>query len=85
MLETDDVRAAVDQIRALVEGDGARLRLLGVDRASGTVRLGIDVTGVSCDECLMPADLLTEIIDEHFLRALSGYRRIELTDPRVGL
>lgn len=84
MLEADEVRAVVDLIRPLIEGDGARLDLLGIDGPEGVVRLGVDVTDVECEECLMPADTLTEIIDEHLRRTLPGFRRLELTDPRVG-
>jgi Fe-S cluster biogenesis protein NfuA len=75
-----EVRFAVDQLRPLVQGDGADLELLGVHE--GVVRLRLLLRDVGCAECILPAAMLQPMLMESLGRTVAGVTGVSLDDPR---
>jgi len=78
-----DVDGALDEVRPLVEADGADLVLTGVDTEHGAVALRLDLARVSCLECVLPPDLLHDMIADAFTRRVPGLAAVTVEDPRT--
>jgi Fe-S cluster biogenesis protein NfuA len=57
-----EIEAALDAIRPGLDGDGFELRLESVE-PDGTVRIGLHARDGACLDCLVPDDILLQIID----------------------
>jgi hypothetical protein len=74
---------AVERLAQMLRGDGADLRLLGVDDVSGTVELALDLRDASCADCVLPPQRLHDVLAAGLARAGFGAHRLVLHDPRV--
>jgi Fe-S cluster biogenesis protein NfuA len=77
-----DVDTALEEVRPLVQADGADLVLRDVDDAEGQVVLALDLANVSCLECVLPPDLLHTMISDAFTRRVPGLSGVVVEDPR---
>jgi Fe-S cluster biogenesis protein NfuA len=77
-----DVDNALEEVRPLVQADGADLVLQGVDDAQGQVVLKLDLANVSCLECVLPPELLHSMISDAFTRRVPGLAGVVVEDPR---
>jgi Fe-S cluster biogenesis protein NfuA len=77
-----DVDSALDEVRPLVQADGADLVLRDVDDAEGQVVLTLDLANVSCLECVLPPELLHSMISDAFTRRVPGLAGVVVEDPR---
>jgi hypothetical protein len=75
-------RAVLDELYGIVAADGARLAL----RSAGgsVVELALDLSGSTCPECVLPKDLLVEMLAERLSAADPDITEVRLEDPREG-
>ena len=81
-MNVNEVGAAIDEMSALLRLDGADLRMLGVDPKTARVEVELDMSGVECEECVMPADLLEQMIRDAVAKRVRGEFELVLHDPR---
>ena len=83
MIARSDVDEALDEVRPLVQADGADLVLGAVDADEGQVVVRLDLEQVSCLECVLPPDLLQSMISDAMLRRVPGLSGVVVEDPRT--
>jgi hypothetical protein len=82
LLNEQLVESTVAELSAMFEGDGAALRLVGIDQERGTVRLTLTLDDVSCADCVLPPDRLRDVVSGAVRRAEPGVVSVVLDDPR---
>jgi Fe-S cluster biogenesis protein NfuA len=82
VIEQDAVEDALVEARTLVQADGGDMEVVGLDAATGTVRLRLVLDGVECHECVMPRPFLEDIVGGLLGRAVPAVTRVEIDDPR---
>jgi len=81
-VDVETVTAALDDITAALRADGADLLVKEADPRTARVRLELDLTNVTCLECVLPPDMLETMI-EHALRpAVGGEFELIVDDTR---
>lgn len=70
------IEVVVAELNEIVRPDGAELRVR--ESSPGAVVLDLDLTASTCPECVVPRDLLLDILRSH----LPEVERLELHDPR---
>ena len=74
--------AAIAEISLLVQADGGGVAVDEEVEVPGQVRLRLDLEGVSCPECLLPPDLLGDMVETIVRRHLPQVGVVEFVDPR---
>ncbi len=82
MIARTAVDDALAEVRPLVQADGADLVLDGLDEEAGRIALRLDLEGVSCLECVLPSELLHDMVSDAMSRRVPGLVEVTLTDPR---
>jgi N-dimethylarginine dimethylaminohydrolase len=72
--------AGVDELRALLRADGADLHI--VDTGPARVHLTLDLTNVECAECVLPPELLDQMVREGLRRRVGPGLDVVFDDPR---
>ena len=75
-------QATLDELAAIVEPDGARLVVR--DASPSTVTIELDLSASDCPECVLPKDLLVDILGSRLRESDPDLREVELIDPREG-
>jgi Fe-S cluster biogenesis protein NfuA len=83
VLDTRAVAETVDEMAALLRSDGADLVLVSADPATDRIEISLELEGAECAECVLPADLLRQMINEALARRVLGEFELVLRDPRV--
>jgi hypothetical protein len=73
-------QATLDELAAIVEADGARLVVR--DASASEVTIELDVSKSECPECVLPRELLVDILSSRLQEADPDLRTVELIDPR---
>lgn len=81
MSETE-MADAVFEAGVLLRADGADLHLVAFDPANNRVRVAIDISGSNCPECIIPPDLLAEMLADVINRNYSSVVEVDVDDPR---
>lgn len=76
------ITAAVEETRALLQSDGADLRIVEVDPGAARLRLAVDFTNVECEACVVPPEILRSVITASLERSYPGELEILIDDPR---
>jgi Fe-S cluster biogenesis protein NfuA len=79
------VDEVVDEMGALLRSDGADLTLVDADPKTARIELQLELDGAECAECVLPADLLEQMISEALSRRVPGEFELVLHDPRRGV
>jgi|HubBroStandDraft_6_1064221.scaffolds.fasta_scaffold2169471_2 Fe-S cluster biogenesis protein NfuA len=82
MIDQATLTPALDEVRALVQADGGDFTLVSLDQAAGQVDLLLVVEGASCEECVMPRDLLEQIALDMLHRQVPAVTAVTIDDPR---
>jgi Fe-S cluster biogenesis protein NfuA len=72
----------VAALRPLVEGDGARLEFVAMDRAEGSVSLRLVLDDVDCLDCVMPREFLEQMSLNVVRSTAPHVERVIIDDPR---
>lgn len=83
-MNVDDVEAAVEEMSALLRLDGAELKMLEANPKTDRIEVALDMTGVECEDCVMPTEMLEQMISDAVARRVRGEFELVLRDPRVG-
>jgi Fe-S cluster biogenesis protein NfuA len=78
------VDEAVDEMGALLRSDGADLKLVDADPKTARIEVQLELAGAECAECVLPTDLLEQMISEALSRRVPGEFELVLHDPRRG-
>jgi hypothetical protein len=70
----------LDELAAIVEPDGARL--LVRDASPSSVTIELDLSSSECPECVLPKELLVDILSSRLQESDPDVRTVELIDPR---
>ena len=79
-LTTTTVEDHLDAVRPLVAADGAELELVGVD--GGAVMLRLVMADAHCRECVMPGQLLSQLLLAALQERLPAITAVTVIDPR---
>ena len=82
-MDAHAVAEVVDEMGALLRSDGADLRLIGADPKTDRIEVALELGGVECEECVLPAELLRQMVSDALSRRLPGEFELVLHDPRV--
>ncbi|WP_018636387.1 hypothetical protein [Parafrankia elaeagni] len=82
MLDEAEVVRYFDDLRALVQGDGADFTLVAVDPATRAVRVRLEIEDASCQECVLPRDFLEQVALDAFRRLVPAVQQVSIDDPR---
>jgi len=81
-VNVDAVAETVDEMAALLRSDGADLRLVSADPKTDRIEISLELEGAECEECVLPADLLRQMINDALARRVTGEFELVLHDPR---
>ena len=79
-LTMTSVEEQLDAVRPLVSADGAELELVGVD--GGAVTLRLIMRDAHCRECVMPGQLLSQLLLASLREQLPAITAVRVIDPR---
>jgi len=79
----DDVEAAVQELGRMLRADGADLLLVEANPKTARVHLQLVLDDVSCEECVLPPEMLRETINDSLQRRIRGEFELVLDDPRA--
>jgi len=74
-------RAAIAELQEFVSADGANLIVRTATERS--LELDLDLAGVECIDCVLPADILAEIVNDRLHERLGPDVQIQLYDSRA--
>ena len=74
------VDTVIDELNEIVRPDGAVLRVR--ETTPTALRLELDLSGSECPECVVPKELMLEILVSRVALVDPDVRTIELHDPR---
>lgn len=83
MIDEPAIRAALTELQVLVEGDGASMALERLDQERGEVSVRLDLSEVGCLDCVLPAELLADIIGNRISSADPAVKQVAVLDPRT--
>ncbi len=81
-MDHDAVTAAVDEVARILRADGADLTLLDANPKTARIRLALVLDAASCEECVLPPDMLYETVEQSLQRRVRGEFELVLDDPR---
>jgi Fe-S cluster biogenesis protein NfuA len=81
-VDQEAVAEAVDEVARILRADGADLMLLDANPKTARIRLALVLDSVSCEECVLPPDMLYETVEQALQRRVSGEFELVLDDPR---
>lgn len=82
--EAAAIQSAVDEMRALMQADGADLVVKEIDVAAARVHLAVDLANVECLDCVVPPDMLRRVIGDAIAKKHPGELELLIDDPREG-
>jgi Fe-S cluster biogenesis protein NfuA len=81
MIDEATLTPALDEVRALVQADGGDMTLVATSD-TGKVDLLLVVEGASCEECVMPREILEQIALDMLHRKVPAVTSVTIDDPR---
>jgi Fe-S cluster biogenesis protein NfuA len=81
-LDPAAVAEAVEEIGRIIRADGGDLVLVASDPATLRISLTLDLSGVSCEDCVLPPDQLHDSIAAAIGRRVPGEFELVVADPR---
>ncbi len=82
-MNTDGVAEAVEEMGAILRLDGADLVLVAADAATDRIEVALELGGVDCEDCVMPPELLEQMIADAVRKRVRGEFELVVRDPRV--
>lgn len=78
----DAIQAAVDEMRRLMQADGADLIVKELNVPAARLHLAVDLANVECLDCVVPPDMLRRVISDAVTAKYPGELEILIDDPR---
>jgi Fe-S cluster biogenesis protein NfuA len=83
-MKVADVEAAVEEMAVLLRLDGADLDMITADPKTARVEVALVMSGVECEDCVMPTEMLEQMISDAVARRVREEFELVLRDPRRG-
>ena len=83
-MDHDTVTAALDEVAVLLRSDGADLVLVEANPKTARIEVILELRDAHCAECIVPPDLLFEMVGAALGRQLREEFELVLRDPRSG-
>ena len=77
------VSAAVEEVARILRADGGDLELVEANAKTARIHLTLILESVSCEECVLPPEMLYETIEQSLQRRVAGEFELVLDDPRT--
>ena len=77
------VADALAELAPMLQADGADLTLVSADPATSRIEMQLHVEDATCAECVLPSDLLVQVINDALARRIPTEFELVLRDPRV--
>lgn len=82
MMDGDAVGAAVEELGAVLRLDGADLHLVDANPKTARIEVRLELEDANCEDCIMPPDLLEQMIGDAISRRVRGEFELIVRDPR---
>ena len=82
MMDPELVASAVDEVAGFLRADGGDLVLVDADARTARIRLAVVLDGVSCDDCILPPEMLHDTIEHALSSRVIGEFELVIDDPR---
>jgi Fe-S cluster biogenesis protein NfuA len=82
-MDEQAVAETIEEMGALLRSDGADLRLIAADSRTDRIEVALELEGAECAECVLPADLLRQMVADALARRIPREFELVLRDPRV--
>lgn len=82
MSTTDALNAAIEEMQALMRADGADLLVRELNVPAARLHLVVDLANVECLDCVVPPDMLRQVIQDAITKKYAGELEILIDDPR---
>ena len=76
------ITAAVEEMRTLLQADGADLTIKELNPGAARLHLVVDLTNGECLDCGVPPDMRRRVITEAIAKKSPGELEILIDDPR---
>lgn len=77
------VAEAVDEVDQMMRPDGAALTLVAADPKTARIEVNLDLSGVSCLDCILPPPMLRDAVESAIQRRLHTEFEVKVADPRL--
>ena len=81
-MDGEAVGAAVEEMSALLRADGAELHLVEANAKTARIEVRLELADANCEECVLPPDMLEQMIGDAISRRVRGEFELVLRDPR---
>lgn len=81
-MDTEAVADVLDDLRRMLQADGADLALVTADPRVDRIELTLDVSGANCADCVLPPDQLRDLIAASLQRRVLTEFELIVHDPR---
>jgi Fe-S cluster biogenesis protein NfuA len=81
-MNPSDVAEAVEDVRRMLQADGADLVLLDADPKTDRIHLRLEFEGARCAECVLAPDMLRDTIELSLQSRVAGEFELVVDDPR---
>ena len=82
-MNTHGVAEAVEEMGAILRLDGADLVLVAADPKTDRIEVALELGGVDCEDCVMPPELLEQMVADAVRKRVRGEFELIVRDPRV--
>jgi hypothetical protein len=82
MLTDEAIATAVHETGAVLRADGADLVLVEGNARAARIHVKLELEGANCEDCVVPPDLLADIVAQDLRRHLRDEFELILDDPR---
>lgn len=82
MMDGDAVGAAVEELGAVLRLDGADLHLVDADPKTARIEVRLELEDANCEDCILPPELLEQMIGDAISRRVRGEFELIVRDPR---
>ncbi len=72
----------LQELQALIEADGGAFEMVRFDPSDGILRLRLVLDHVTCEECILPPEMLRELATDFVRRRAPQVALVEIDDPR---
>lgn len=76
------IRSAVGEMQALMRADGADLVVKELNVPAARLHLAVDLANVECLDCVVPPDMLRQVIQDSIAKKYAAELEILIDDPR---
>lgn len=76
------IQSAVQEMQALMRADGADLVVKELNVPAARLHLVVDLANVECLDCVVPPDMLRQVIQDAITKKYAGELEILIDDPR---